>query len=140
MANMNPRIATAQIGIRELRQITIYPLSAGQQTQIVEIVTILVNSIAEQRFEGLSELQLVEFFSTAIRDNIEKVLQFVTDPEAKVSIDEIDNVQLADIIEIIFNVNFGEALKKFKAIWEEAKKVFLTPKSSQNFVEKPLIK
>ena len=131
MADLNPRIANVQIGIRELRTISIYPLSVGHQSKTVELITVLINSMAEQKLDGLTDLQLAEYFGGTISENIKKILEFVTDPKDKVSIDDIDNVQLADIIEIVIKNNFGDVTKKLKAIWAQIQDKFLSPKSSQ---------
>lgn len=129
MADLNPRITAVQIGIRELRTISIYPLSVGQQSKTVELITVLINSMAEQKLDGLTDLQLAEYFGGTISENIQKILGFVTDPKDEVSLDDIDNTQLANIIEIIITVNFGEVTKKLKAIWAQIQEKFLSPKS-----------
>ena len=130
MADLNPRIASVKIGIRELRTVRIYPLSVGQQTQTVELITVLINSMAEQKLDGLTDLQLAEFFGGTISENIRTILEFITDPKDEVSLDEIDNTQLVEIINVIVKVNFGEISKKLKTIWDQIQDQFLSPKSS----------
>ena len=130
MADLNPRIASVKIGIRELRTVHIYPLSVGQQTQTVELITVLINSMAEQKLDGLTDIQLAEFFGGTISENIRTILEFITDPQDEVSLDEIDNTQLVEIIDVIVKVNFGEISKKLKTIWDQIQDQFLSPKSS----------
>lgn len=129
MSNLNPRICTTHIGLKELREITIYPLSVGMQAKTVELVTLLINRIADNSLEGLSDIELAEMFGGSIIENITKILEFVADPKDAVTVDEIDNTQMVEIISIIVKNNFGDSVKKLKAIWGETKGMFLSPKS-----------
>lgn len=128
MHDLNPRIRTTAIGIKELRQVKIYPLSIADQTEVVELVTVLINSIAEQNLDGLSEVQIAEMFGSTIAHNIKTIIGFVTDPNDLVQLSEIDNSQLVEIIGHIVTVNFGDVVGELKALWNRAMQLFLSPK------------
>ena len=129
---LNPRIRQLKVGTRTLRKIKVYPFSAGQQLEVVELIGVLVNAIGEAQTEGdLEDLQVLELFSSTIKDKLGIVIGFVTDPEAKVTIEDFDNDQLADFVDIIFEVNFGGSIKKFQTVWSKARTLFPSPNSSQ---------
>jgi len=130
--NPNPRIKSITIGTRELRKVKVYPLSAGHQFEVVEMVSTLLAVAAEQQEQNdLSNTQVVELMRSVLQDKVGEILGFVTDPEDKVTLYDFDNMQLAEFAEILFEVNFGDVLKKFLATWDKAKGLFPSQKSLQ---------
>ena len=121
---LNPQITEIVIGVRELRNITVYPLSIGQQlkvkSMVVEIVTAFDSMDDEAAFlSGVSE---------AIQNNLEKVVGFVTDPADKVSLDEITNDQFADLLSVVTEANFESPGKKIKEALGKAKNLLALKK------------
>lgn len=127
---LNPRINSLDIGTRELRTINIYPLSAGQELTVVEIVATLITAMGDAQTDSdLNDIQIFEMFSSIIKDKITEILGFVTDPKDEVTIDEFDNHQLAEFLEILYNSNFDNTIKKFSGLWEKTKGLFPSPRS-----------
>jgi hypothetical protein len=136
--NPNPRIKKIQVGTRTLRDITIYPFSAGQEIEVIDIVSVLINTMAETQAENkLKDLEVFEVFSKIIKEKSVEIIGFVTDPEDNVTLNDFDNNQFVDFVEILIDTNFGEHLKKrVNEIQEKVKILFLSPKSSPNSSEK----
>jgi hypothetical protein len=129
--NLNPRIATLNVGTRELRTIKVYPFSAGQEIEVVDVVAVLINSMAEMQKENtLKDLEVFEMFSKVIKEKATLIIGFVTDPKDEVSLNDFDNHQFTDFVNILIEANFGETIKKkLVEIQERLKILFLSAKS-----------
>jgi len=129
---LNPRIAILEIGILEIKDIKIYPFSVGQEIEVFDLLTILINSMAEaQKDNALKDLEIFEMFSKVIKEKSELILGFVTDPKDEVSLNDFDNAQFTDFVNILIEANFGETIKKkLTEIQEKLKILFLSVKSS----------
>ena len=125
MSRRNPRIKETEIGITEIRQIKIYPLSlAGEQClyDMVEDVKEHLKEMAGTDDNWQENIQLIELVDYAIKfisKNLETILEFVTNGEdVKELINEIDNVQVVEIAKIIYFTNFDEVKKKVVTLVE----------------------
>ena len=128
---LNPRIAEIEIGTRTLRTIKVYPFSAGQEIEVVDVVAVLTNSMAEmQKENSLKDLEVFEMFSKVIKEKASLIISFVTNPEDNVTLNDFDNHQFTDFVNIIIEANFGETIKKkLMEIQEKLKILFLSAKS-----------
>ena len=118
---LNPQITDVEIGLRNLRKITVYPLSMSDQLKLTDLIT---KSVTEQlaKADG-GELSLVSFIIKMLQENIGKIITMVTDEDAKV-LDEISNSQAVEIADVLFDVNYGTVAKNFKSLSEKLTGLF----------------
>jgi len=118
---INPAIRATTIGVRKLREISIYPLSVGEQLKlgdvITEVVTKFVAGMEKKQGSGASvasmeNVALVEFIIDLIQTNIKKVISIATDEDADKTLDDMTNEQLVDFATIIYEMNYGGDIRK----------------------------
>lgn len=122
MAHANPDIKTVLVGVRELHKVFIYPLSMNDQFQLLEKLSTAIQKIAEgKQLDLKSNIEGIAFMKDVISENLEQVLEYVTDKEERPELKEITNNQLFEIVNIIFSVNFESMIKNFKDLFQRAK-------------------
>jgi len=83
-----------------------------------------------------SRFEFAEVIRTAIATNIGKVLSFITEGEnVDILLKEITNTQALEIVEIVYDSNYGLLEKKAKSLIEKIRKVFPSQTSSQQSFE-----
>jgi len=117
---LNPQITDVEIGIRNLRKITIYPLSMGDQLKLTDLI---IKAITKQVGDGEGSDLSVSFIVNVIHENIGKILTMVSD-EKETVLDELSNSQATEIAEILFDVNYGSVAKNFKSLSEKVMGLF----------------
>ena len=118
-AKLNPQIATTWIGVKELEEVTIYPLSIPDQIEMSDIVTKAINGFFSS--DTGSDVAFVTFMVELIKENIGRVLQLVTcetEAKAKKLLGKVTNTQAAEIAKIVFDVNYKDVLKNVKSLFE----------------------
>jgi len=152
---LNPDIRDLDIGVRELRTITIYPLSFRDQEKVTAIikdtlsafgdVTKTVDLDPETGLPLDSKQMLVElvtFVISAIESNLEGIVKLTLADEKgnKDIFKEITNNQMIRLCEIIYEVNYdflSKVTKKAIRMWtgetqmEETPGTPLSPKSAE---------
>jgi len=109
---MNPDITSVEVGIRKLREVTIYPLSVGSQLEATEIIAKVVNSIAG--FEGLDDSEVIEKFLGVLRTSLKQILNLVLDEKEEIDFHELTNPQLENIVNVLFDKNYRDIVKNSK--------------------------
>ena len=118
---LNPAIKTTTIGVRKLRDISIYPLSVGEEIAlsdiITEVVTKFVGELKEKDKKDISLAQMenvefVEFITGLIKDNLKKIIDLVTDESSDKVLEDMTNDQFFDFAEIVYEMNFGGDIRK----------------------------
>jgi hypothetical protein len=135
---LNPDIREIQYGKKEMKTLTLYPLSIGDQFKVTDIITKVVQDLVAGQQKGLlSDFAFMTSVMGALEENLAKILTLIADiseDEAKKVIADLTNSQLMDIVEMVWEVDFEPALKKGKNLFERGKKVFdskrLSPDSS----------
>ena len=117
---LNPQVTDVEIGIRNLRNITIYPLSMGDQLKLTDMI---IKAITDQVGAGSGADLSVAFIVKVIHENIGKILTMVSD-EKETVLDELSNSQALAIAEILFDVNYGSVAKNFKSLSEKLAGLF----------------
>jgi len=135
---LNPDIRVVQIGVRELYNLTIYPLSFGQQIKMSETIGDAIASFYKN--PTTTDAEFVAFLVKLIGDNAKEVLSYITDPEevgeilkgkeSKSLIDSITNKQLFTIAEHLYEDNFKDPSEKVRTMFETIKKEYLSSKLS----------
>jgi len=115
---MNPQRKAIEIGSRTLKEITIYPLSMGNQGDLEDLVNEVIVKFFEKE-EGeddmASMVKITSFIMTSIKKNLKKVFGFITDLEGeelnKWSRD-ITNMQSTQLAVMIFDMNYKDPYEK----------------------------
>jgi len=127
---INPQIVNVFIGSRNLRKIKIYPLSMGDQIKVTD----LVESVLSQIGSDDEEIQSIAFIVEFIKNNIGEVIQYVVDEKAEELLKEVTNMQIVEIANIIWKINYEEVLKNAVSLFNEAQNPFLSKRPSQQSV------
>ncbi len=131
---MNPQVKKVTIGKKYLKEINIYPLSAGDQIKLSSILSEAMQGAFEK--STVSEFEFLNFLREVFQENLGKVLAFVTD-EGAILLDDITNDQAIEIGTIVYDTNFIPLKKKFQVLIQKAKEKGLSlgklsPASSEN--------
>lgn len=116
-SQLNPQIASATIGVRNLREISIYPLSLGDQLSTTNIITeaFVIVSGAEDDIEVAgAAVKLIE-------QNFPLIIEFITDADKDTApeyLNDITNAQAVEIAEIVYEQNYASLIKKVKGLFE----------------------
>lgn len=136
---LNPDITDFKYGKKEMKNLTLYPLSIGDQFKVTDMITEVVQNLVKGTREGqLNDFAFMTSVMDALEQNLGKVLSLIadiTEEESLEVIDHLTNSQLVDIIEIIWAVNYEPALKKGKNLFERGKSVFDSKRSSPSSLE-----
>lgn len=126
-ASMNPSITSVEVGIRKLREVTIYPLSVHDQLKATEIITEVVNKFAT--FSGLEDAMVIDSIIKILRPNISAILKLVVDENEEISLSELTNPQLESIINIIFAANYKDVIKNSQDLLGKMKPLLASMRS-----------
>jgi len=118
---INPQITEVEIGIRDLRNIKIYPLSMADQLSLTNLISEAIGVFVAK--EDGEDIAVVAFLLELVRENIGRILTMITDEDDKL-LKDISNLQAAAIAELVYETNFGVVLKNFKSLFEKAKTLF----------------
>jgi hypothetical protein len=110
---VNPSIKTVTIGKRILKEVKIYPLSIADQTKMSDLIAKSVSGAFG--LARASDTEFIKFIQIQLQDNLEKVLELITD-EGSVLLEDITNEQAIEIGNIVYEVNY-DSLKKKLAPW-----------------------
>ena len=145
---LNPRRRVLEVGTRQLREITLWPLAFKSQLDLKDIIiasaqeffmTVLPEKLdaaknakklgADMVLNSVTEVETMEyikFFVGQIEKNIAEVLGLALDkaedPEAILK--DADNDQVSEMAAIIFEANFEGASKNVKGLVSKVKEVF----------------
>ena len=138
-ARINPQISIVEVGIKTLREITIYPLSVNAQFQMTELITSVVQSFAENQTleKEQDDVVVVKMVVEAVQQNLEKFFDFVLDKDESIDFDELTNNQLMDIVDVIFENNYEHIIKNLKSLLGRAKTLWTSKESLPKSSGKP---
>ena len=131
LLQLNPQIKEVTIGIKQFRKIKIFPLSLSDQTKLTSLIAAAILRIIASK--DSSNAELIQEVKTVLEENIGKILGIVTEEDGKRLTEEITNEQLIDIIDILYDVNYGILEKKGKTLIEKIRKQFLPKRLSRKF-------
>ena len=142
--SINPQITTVEIGIKSLREVTIYPLSLADQAKLARTLSKVFQSVMvalsnlKEEPEGavdsgepagtievitaqLSNVDIAEAIVDIIQENFESILKLIVDDNEKISMEEITNEQFYSLVELVYEVNYESTSKNFMALVKRAK-------------------
>ena len=110
---LNPDIKEIKIGVRRLRKIKIYPLSAKDQFELSDLVAGGLKHFLSLG-QNMSDVDFVKASLGLIRENFERIAQLITDPKdvGDNILGDLTNNQIAEIAEIVYEVNYASLQKK----------------------------
>jgi hypothetical protein len=118
---LNPQIRTIEIGIRELREVMVYPMSLADQLKLSDLIT---DSLA--KLQSVSELNssvgLISFILNLIKEKSSFVLKMVLDENEDPDefMGNISNEQFVEFVKLIIEVNFDPISKNLKGLLKKA--------------------
>lgn len=111
---LNPQITKVEIGTKETREITIYPLSMRDQFNMTDTVVEAVMQFANVDTGALADEEIIKNMVTLIEENIEKLLVLVLDQDEAVTLEDMTNDQFTLICETIYTTNYEGSIKKLQ--------------------------
>jgi len=119
---VNPRIVDVEIGIHNLRKIKVYPLSMHDQKQLTKLIDEVLKSIFKDdggKSKDDKNLIMVSRAVKAIEENIEPIFKFVLpDENIPKLMKELDNDQLSQIVEVVYNTNYKTPVKNVMSLFQ----------------------
>jgi len=119
--NINPQIMDVTIGVRTLRKIKIYPLSAHDEFEVTKLFAETVATFFTGRKSDVTNFEFIKFLIGLVKDNISSVLSLVSDEKGTDILKELTNLQVVEIAKIIVSVNYEEPLKNAQSLLETLK-------------------
>ena len=142
MAGLKPIVITVEVGVRELKQVPIYPLSMADQLSLPDKLVDAVSKMAQLDYKSLAQstlksvsskvtnsadtpknkdMELVKLILGLIQENIEYILEKSTDG---LTLSDITNDQFVNIVDVIFTINYEQSVGKALDLVKRAKKLF----------------
>ena len=141
---LNPRRRVLEVGTRQLKEITLWPLAFRSQLDLKDIIiasaqeffmTILPGKLSEAEtgknpdlgsVTEVETMEYIKFFVGQIEKNMAAVLELAIDEveDAETILKEADNVQVSEMATIIFEANFEGASKNVMSLVSKVKEVF----------------
>lgn len=115
---LNPQVTDVLIGIRNLRKVSIFPLSMHDQMELNNVVTEAVRAFFEMSAEDSEEglVSFIQFMLGLIQENMTNVIGLITDENPKDILKEISNVQAMEIAGVIYDQNYESLVKNLKSL------------------------
>jgi len=141
---LSPKIRKVEVGVREVREEILYPLSMADQLalpdQIIEAVIQMgkldAGDLAVSTVKSLSgkgepgddkDMATIKIIMDLIVKNIGYILEKCMD---KVTMADLTNEQFIDIVDAIFEVNYEGAVGKALDLAQRVKKLFRPEKAA----------
>jgi hypothetical protein len=133
---LNPQIKTMLVGIRELREIKIYPLAFGKQLEMTDMITEALSAwFAKDEMEDGDphNLAFAQIILGIIKDNLGKIVALATDgDEDPELLNGLSNLQMVELAEHILNMNYLAVAesKNVTGLLERMSSLFLSRRPS----------
>jgi len=114
------------VGIRNPRQVKVYPLSFADARKLKSVIMGLMHSVQELKKDGFDILQIASFSVSVIEENIGALATMVL--SEPVEEEELSIEQAAELANHIYEMNEG-AVKNFLGLWKKFRTV--TPKTEK---------
>jgi len=117
---LNPQITDVYIGTRDLRKITLYPLSIKDQMSLSDVITSAIQTFVSTN--AADDKEMIAGIIVLITQNMGKVLSLVTglpEEECGKMYEEMTNLQASDIVEKIYEINYGCIAKNVVGLLEK---------------------
>lgn len=133
---LNPAITVVDYGKREIKSITIYPLSVGDQLKVTEIIAQVISDVVDRESAGgkMSNFAYMNLAISAIKDNIAKLIPLISDlktEEVDGFLDDLTNDQLLDIADVVWKTSYEPSIKKGQDLFARMRNLFPSKRSPQ---------
>ena len=125
---INPDAEKVQVGIKTLREITIYPLSISDQMKLTDKFSEAIEQFSQFDRETMSNEDAINFIKNFLSQNLPEFMEFVVDPDETTvpTLDEVTNKQLGIIADVVFRINYEELIKNAKDLFKRVKEAMGT--------------
>ena len=125
---INPDAEKVQVGIKTLREITIYPLSISDQMKLTDKFSEAIEQFSQFDRENMSNEDAINFIKNFLSQNLPEFMEFVVDPDETTvpTLDEVTNKQLGIIADVVFRINYEELIKNAKDLFKRVKEAMGT--------------
>ena len=113
--SLNPQSVNLEIGIRELKSKTLYPLSYGQQLKVSKQITSILATLAKDTM-AMSELEFAQKIMGIILDILPSIITDCSDITEDEFMEEVTNNQIAEIIQHIYQMNYEVLAKNAQSL------------------------
>lgn len=130
---MNPKIKKFEYGNKEIFSVDLYPLSIGDQKKALEIVLEVVQEFASPEFVGKPDIEIAPKIIEILNKNIVKILSMIAEVPEESSqsiLDHCTNDQFVQLIDIIWEVNFEDALKNGMSLFGKIRMMYPSKRQS----------
>lgn len=121
MADLNPQIREISVGTKELRKITIYPLSMADQFKLTDAIVDAARQFSVIDPAELNDSVIVATVIGMVEENLQDLLGLLLDEEESVQFTELTNDQFTELVEIVYEVNYETSIKKFQDLIAKVK-------------------
>lgn len=113
---LNPEIRDIEVGVKEIRSIKVYPLSANDQFELSNRLINAINDLGNMSDFSTNE-EALNFFQRLITENLQVILEYAVEEQERPNFDELTNNQIYEIVEAIFEVNYEGFIKNFRNLF-----------------------
>lgn len=116
---LNPEMASIEIGVRHLRNVTFYPLSVAHQLKMTDILESVFKEMV--KISSDNEESVALFVAKAleiIKENISIIVSMVTDEEPDSVLSDMTNSQLVKVIDYVYKTNFEGPVKNLLSLFQ----------------------
>lgn len=132
MTQANPKIRSVTIGIRNPKDITLYPLAVASELEMTELLTASLSAIfaaksADDPDGDIGQVNAAKQFIVArellgvLQKNMAQVITIAScdEEDGTAILKETDNEQFMDILDSIFEVNFAPLFQRVPKMLEK---------------------
>jgi hypothetical protein len=110
------------IGIREPKEVEIFPLSFADQKKFATKIADILAAFSQEKVEELSVIDMAEKIILLIEDNIKEISGMVI--QGGVDLDKVTNEQIVDLCTHVYEMNYDGSIKKVKALVQRLAEVW----------------
>ena len=132
--DLKPKIEKAWIGIEEMKELSIYPLSMADQQSAFTTIADAIRFFTET--EDKADAVFIKGMIKLVMDNFTEILTMVTrGVDVQALLHETTNEQAVNIAEIIYKNNFAILIQKISGMVEGIASLGLVPEEPLGSLE-----
>ena len=116
MSIVTPSHPVMSVGIREIRQVKVYPLSFADARKLKGLILGLMGSVNELKQDGFDPVQVASFILSVIEENITTIANMVL--SEPVEEEELSIEQVSILANHIYDIN-EQAIKNLFGLWKK---------------------
>jgi hypothetical protein len=119
---LNPEVTSISVGVRYLRKVKFYPLSAAHQLEMTDIIETVFKELVGVTQGEDNEESLIVFFQRVleiVKENIETIIAMICDEDSADLLADLTNLQLVEVITYVYTTNFEAPLKNLLNLFQK---------------------